>query len=211
MKKLFATLLLGLTMSLASADDITNSPVYVQFQTTDGDFHLRLDPVRAPKTVAVFVKYVRDGHYDGVIFHRVIPGFMAQGGGYTPDFKEKETRDPIENESKNGLSNVRGSIAMARTNDPHSATAQWFINLVDNPRLDGKDYKWGYAVFGKVVRGMDVVDAIAAIPTQPAGPFQGDVPFRPVIIKKALVVDPMPSGKTSPDREKPASQEKTGS
>ena len=197
MRTLLAALLLCLMPLAASAADTSASPTLVQLQTTDGDIYLEMDAAKAPKTVKNFVQYVEDGQYDGVIFHRIIPGFMAQGGGYTPDFKERETREPIENESKNGLTNARGTIAMARTNDPHSASAQWFINLVDNPRLDGKDYKWGYAVFGKVVRGMDVVDAMAAIPTGPAGPFPSDVPFRPIVIKKASVVDALPATKES--------------
>lgn len=191
MRTLLATLLFCLPLVASGAD----APTLVHLQTTDGDIYLKMDEKHSPKTVANFVKYVQDGQYDGVIFHRIIPGFMAQGGGYTPDFKERETREPVENESKNGLTNARGTIAMARTNDPHSASAQWFINLVDNPRLDGKDYKWGYTVFGKVVRGMDVVDAMAEIPTGPAGPFQSDVPFRPIMIKKASVVDALPAEK----------------
>lgn len=196
--KTFATLLF--TLIPLAAIGAPTSPTLVLLETTDGDIYLEMDAAKAPKTVENFVKYVKDGQYDGVIFHRVIPGFMAQGGGYTPDFKERDTREPIENESKNGLSNVRGTIAMARTNDPHSASAQWFINLVDNPRLDGAEFKWGYAVFGKVVRGMEVVDAIATIPTGPAGPFQSDVPFRPIVIKNASVVETLPSAEKSDDK-----------
>jgi peptidyl-prolyl cis-trans isomerase B (cyclophilin B) len=200
MRTLLAALLLGLIPLAAFAADAPAGPTLVLLETTDGDIYLEMNAAKAPKTVANFVQYVKDGQYDGVIFHRVIPGFMAQGGGYTLDFKEKETREPIENESKNGLSNARGTIAMARTNDPHSASAQWFINLVDNPRLDGKDYKWGYAVFGKVVRGMDVLDAIAAIPTGPGGPFPTDVPFRPVVIKQASVIDALPPVEKASDK-----------
>lgn len=192
MKHLLAILLLALLPAAAFAEE-ASSPVYVKLATTDGDIFLELDPARAPVTVANFVQYVQDGHYDGTIFHRVIPGFVAQGGGYTPTFEERPTREAIQNESKNGLHNVRGTIAMARTSEPHSASSQWYINLVDNPRLNGADFKWGYAVFGKVVRGMDVVDEIALIPTGPAGEFQSDVPFRPVIVKKATVVDSLPA------------------
>lgn len=195
MRKLLAALLVGLIPLVVVAADAPANPTLVLLHTTDGDIYLEMTAANSPKTVANFVQYVQDGQYDGLIFHRIIPGFMAQGGGYTADFKERETREPIENESKNGLMNTRGTIAMARTNDPHSASAQWFINLVDNPRLDGKDYKWGYAVFGKVVRGMDVVDAMAEIPTGPAGPFQSDVPFRPIVIKKASIVDALPAAK----------------
>lgn len=197
MRMLIAALLFGLIPLAVVAADAPANPPLVLLQTTDGDIYLEMDAVNSPNTVANFVQYVKDGQYDGVIFHRIIPGFMAQGGGYTPDFKERETRESIENESKNGLTNARGTIAMARTNDPHSASAQWFINLVDNPRLDGNDFKWGYAVFGKVVRGMDVVDAMAEIPTGPAGPFQSDVPFRPIVIKKASIVDALPAAKES--------------
>ncbi len=178
----------------ASEPEATAAPVYVKLETSDGDIFLELDPVKAPITVANFVEYVKEGHYDGTIFHRVIPGFMAQGGGYRRDLSEKTpSREPIQNESRNGLANLRGTIAMARTNDPHSARAQFFINLVDNSRLNGTDYRWGYAVFGKVVKGMEVVDAIAQIPTGPAGPFTSDVPFRPVEIRKASVLEALPA------------------
>lgn len=204
MKRIPALVLLALAPAAvfaagapAPADDAAVDPVFVKFDTTDGDIFLELDPEKAPVTVANFVRYVKDGHYDGTIFHRVIPGFVAQGGGYTVDYEEKPTREPIENESKNGLLNVRGTIAMARTSEPHSASAQWYINLVDNPRLNGADFKWGYAVFGKVVRGMDVVDEIALIPTGPAGPFKSDVPFRPAVVEKAVVIDALPAEETA--------------
>ncbi|HEX7029202.1 MAG TPA: peptidylprolyl isomerase [Gammaproteobacteria bacterium] len=199
MKRMLALALLTLAPALAFAGDAPAGdvaapadPVFVKLATSDGDIFLELNREKAPITVANFVKYVEDGHYDGTIFHRVIPGFVAQGGGHTVDFEEKPTREPIQNESKNGLLNIRGTIAMARTSDPHSASAQWYINLVDNPRLNGSDFKWGYAVFGKVVRGMDVVDEIALIPTGPAGPFKSDVPFRPVVVEKAVVIDALP-------------------
>ena len=192
MKNLLAFLLLALLPHAAVAADAPAAPVFVKLATTDGDIFLELDPVKAPVTVANFVQYVKDGHYDGTIFHRVIPGFVAQGGGYTPTFEERPTREPIQNESKNGLYNLRGTIAMARTAEPHTASAQWYINLVDNARLNGAEFKWGYAVFGKVVRGMNVVDEIALIPTGPAGDFKSDVPFRPVIVNKATVIDALP-------------------
>lgn len=200
----FLVLLLAALMLLAPPAGLAAEPVYVKMQTSDGDIFLELNPEKAPKTVANFVQYVKDGHYDGTILHRVIPGFVAQGGGFTPDFKEKPTREPVENESKNGLSNLRGTIAMARTNEPHSATAQWYINLADNPRLDGKDYKFGYTVFGRVVEGMAVLDEIARIPTGPAGPFQSDVPFRPVVVEKAEVLEQLPEG-IGQDRQQDAS------
>lgn len=200
MKKILALALLAFAPALTlageapAADDAASAatPVFVKLETSDGDIFLELNREKAPVTVANFVQYVKDGHYDGTIFHRVIPGFVAQGGGYTVDFKEKPAREPIENESKNGLHNLRGTIAMARTSEPHSASAQWYINLVDNARLNGSDFKWGYAVFGKVVRGMDVADEIALVPTGPAGPFESDVPFRPVVVKQALVIDALP-------------------
>lgn len=194
MTRLTIALLIALISAAPALAREASAPL-VLLETTEGNIYLEMDRVNAPKTVANFLQYVREGQYEDVIFHRVIPGFMAQGGGYTVDFEEKKTRSSIENESKNGLSNARGSIAMARTNDPHSASAQWFINLVDNPRLDGKEYKWGYAVFGKVVRGMEIVDAIAKIPTGPGGPFQSDVPFRPVVIEKARIVEALPPQK----------------
>ena len=166
----------------------------IKLTTNHGTITLELDTVNAPKTCANFIAYVESGHYDGTIFHRVIKNFMIQGGGMTPDMEQKPTQAPIENEgeqtAKAGLKNVRGSIAMARTNDPHSATAQFFINTVDNDFLDFKapsGQGWGYCVFGKVVEGMDVVDAIRALPTGNKG-FHQDVPKESVIIEKAEVL-----------------------
>ncbi len=166
----------------------------IKLTTNHGTITLELDTVNAPKTSANFIAYVESGHYDGTIFHRVIKNFMIQGGGMTPDMEQKPTQAPIENEgeqtAKAGLKNVRGSIAMARTNDPHSATAQFFINTVDNDFLDFKapsGQGWGYCVFGKVVDGMDVVDAIRALPTGNKG-FHQDVPKESVIIEKAEVL-----------------------
>jgi peptidyl-prolyl cis-trans isomerase A (cyclophilin A) len=160
----------------------------VKLATSAGDIVVELDAAKAPKTVANFVEYVKAGHYDGTVFHRVIPNFMIQGGGMTADMKEKSTRAPIPLESGNGLDNVRGSIAMARTSDPNSATAQFFINLKDNGFLNKAQSQDGngYAVFGKVVSGMDVVDKIRAVPTGNKGPHQ-NVPLEPVTINKATV------------------------
>jgi cyclophilin family peptidyl-prolyl cis-trans isomerase len=136
----------------------------VLLKTSAGEITIALDAEKAPKSVANFLAYVDAGFYDGTIFHRVIPDFMIQGGGLDPDMQKKPTREPVENEAANGLKNVRGSIAMARTNDPHSATAQFFINHKDNPNLDHPSFDgWGYAVFGRVSEGMDVVDTIAAV------------------------------------------------
>jgi peptidyl-prolyl cis-trans isomerase A (cyclophilin A) len=174
-----AILLLSFLAPAHAAD-----PVDVVIETSKGDITLRLDTEKAPKTVANFLRYVDEGFYDGTIFHRVIPGFMIQGGGLTPDLVKKPTHSPVENEAKNGLKNLRGSIAMARTRDPHSATSQFFINHRDNPNLDYPSFDgWGYAVFGKVVDGMDVVDAIAQVPTTRRN-GRADVPVEPVIIKK---------------------------
>ena len=162
----------------------------VTLNTSQGKIVLKLDAKRAPKTVANFLSYVRTGHYDGTIFHRVIENFMIQGGGYTAKFKLKPTRNPIENEGNNGLKNERGAIAMARPSDPHSASAQFFINVKDNPFLNFREKStqgWGYAVFGKVVEGMDVVDRIRKMPTGAKGPLSKDVPKEDVVILSATV------------------------
>jgi len=162
------------------------APPTVRMTTSFGVIEIELDPMRAPKTTANFLAYVDRGFYDGTIFHRVIPGFMIQGGGFTPGMKQKKTGAPIVNEADNGLKNVTGTIAMARTAEPHSASAQFFINTADNHFLDhrGKTIEgWGYAVFGRVVRGMDVVRRIEATPTRTIGPFE-NVPVRDVVIEK---------------------------
>ncbi|MEW5838938.1 MAG: peptidylprolyl isomerase [Pseudomonadota bacterium] len=164
----------------------------VELETSLGDIVLELDAKAAPKTVANFLSYVQDKHYDGTIFHRVIPGFMIQGGGFDAAFVQKTTRPPVENEAANGLKNNRGTLAMARTNAPHSATSQFFINTVDNAFLDYKaptPQGYGYTVFGKVISGMDVVDKIAAQPTGSGGPFRSDVPRETVLIKHARVLN----------------------
>ena len=161
----------------------------VEFVTTMGNFVVQLDPARAPKTVANFLDYVKSGFYKGTIFHRVIPGFMVQGGGFTADMQKKPTRAPIPLESQNGLRNLKGTIAMARTSDPNSATSQFFINVADNSSLDyPKPDGYGYAVFGKVVQGMDVVDKIVTQPTKDVGPYQ-NVPVKPVIIESAKLLN----------------------
>ena len=161
----------------------------VEMQTTMGKIVLELDAEKAPNTVKNFMQYVNDGFFDGTIFHRVINGFMVQGGGFTPDYQQKETRAPIKNEANNGLKNDAYTIAMARTNDPHSATAQFFINVADNDFLNFKAENamgWGYAVFGKVVEGMDVVDKLKAVNTGSGGPFPTDVPTEQLIIEKVV-------------------------
>lgn len=178
---LMATALSGLAMGSALAQT-------VKLSTSEGDIVVQLDAAKAPKTVENFVQYVKSGHYNGTVFHRVIKTFMIQGGGMTPDMKEKTTRAPIPLESRNGLSNVRGTLAMARTSIPDSATAQFFINVKDNNFLDSAQSPDGngYAVFGKVVQGMDVVDKIRMVETGQKGPH-GDVPLKPIVIKQATL------------------------
>lgn len=171
---------------------MNNSAPQVKLQTSLGDVIIKLNATKAPVSVENFLSYVKDGHYDGTIFHRVIPGFMAQGGGFTEKWAQKPTKAPIKNEADNGLKNTRGTLAMARTSDPQSATAQFFINYADNAFLDYKSATpqgWGYAVFGEVVEGQDVVDKMATIPTGSGGPMPTDVPKTPIVIQKATVVD----------------------
>jgi len=188
---LFGIVPFALTMPGASAAQLGSHPI-VHIMTNMGEIVVELDHQKAPVTVENFVKYVQSGFYDGTIFHRVIPSFMIQGGGYTEDFDKKPTQPPIKNEADNGLKNDRGTIAMARTMDPNSATAQFFINLVDNNFLNYKSPTmegWGYTVFGKVIKGMDVVDSIAAEPTGRGGPFPKDVPQKTVVITKVTLED----------------------
>lgn len=161
--------------------------ILVLMKTNMGEIVLELNEEKAPVTTANFLSYVKNKHYDGTVFHRVIPGFMIQGGGMTADMKEKKTAKPIENEAKNGLSNAVGTIAMARTNDPHSATSQFFINVENNTFLNQQGAQWGYAVFGKVISGMDVVHAIAKVKTGSHG-FYDDVPLDAVVIESVQVV-----------------------
>jgi peptidyl-prolyl cis-trans isomerase A (cyclophilin A) len=173
------------------------APIVV-LETTMGTIELRLDQEKAPVTVQNFLAYVQNGYYDGTIFHRVIPGFMIQGGGLKPDMSKKPTRAPIRNESGNGLSNRRGTIAMARANDPDSATSQFFINVNDNRRgLDAAPSKPGYAVFGRVVSGMDVADRIVAAPTEKRGDHR-DVPTTPIVILSARLKTNAPEATDKP-------------
>ncbi len=164
----------------------------VLLHTSAGDITLELYPDKSPKSVANFLQYVRDGFYSGTVFHRAILGYLVQGGLYTRDLQPKRTRSAIPSEADNGLSNLRGTIAVARGADPNSGTAQFFFNLVDNRRLDfvgnQSGLTWGYAVFAKVIKGMDVVDKIAALPTHALGPFSGDVPNPLVLIESARVI-----------------------
>jgi len=175
------------SISSAQAGDLPR----IQMHTNQGDIVVELDQGKAPKTVENFLQYCKEGFYDSTIFHRIIDNFMVQGGGFTQDFTHKKTRAAIQNEASNGLKNLRGTIAMARTSDPHSATAQFFINVADNGFLDHTaptPQGWGYAVFGKVIEGMEVVDKIKAIPTGSGGPFPQDAPTTPVIIERCTVV-----------------------
>ncbi len=185
-------LLAAITLWTAQAAVLAadSNPV-VRMQTNMGVIVMELNRDKAPKTVDNFLRYVEDGFYDGTIFHRVIKGFMVQGGGYTGDYRKKPARAPVANEADNGLKNERGTVAMARTSDPHSATAQFFINVVDNDFLNHRDPTprgWGYTVFGRVTEGMDVVDKIRNVQTGSGGPFGKDVPRTPVVIEKMVVV-----------------------
>lgn len=184
---LFFTLLPQLGQSLANE----NINPKVMMSTSAGDILIELDPAKAPKSVENFLEYVNSEFYNGTIFHRVIDGFMIQGGGFTADFGRKDTREPIKNEANNGLKNHRYTIAMARTNAPHSATAQFFINTEDNTSLDhtGTTARgWGYAVFGRVIEGVDVVKAISTTVTGPGGPFSRDAPQQTIVIEKAILM-----------------------
>ena len=188
------SLLLVAGLALGAAQVQAANP-QVDLDTSAGRIRIELYPDAAPKTVENFLTYVKAKQYDGTQFHRVIPGFMVQGGGFTSDFQQKPTRAPVQNEaeqsSKSGLLNVPGTVAMARTGDPHSATAQFFINVADNKSLNFREASapgYGYTVFGKVVQGMDVVNKIAATPTGAGGPFPRDVPLEQVLLKSASVV-----------------------
>lgn len=181
----------ALSISAPDPADAQASKPRVLFHTNQGDFTVELEPERAPKTVANFLQYVREGHYDGTIFHRVVAGFVVQGGGFTADYRKLPTHGPIQNEADKGLSNERGTIAMARTSDPHSASDQFFINLKFNGSLDYRAKTtdgWGYTAFGRVVDGMNIVARIGNVPTGKGGPFDAEVPQQPVIIEKASII-----------------------
>jgi cyclophilin family peptidyl-prolyl cis-trans isomerase len=187
----FTALLLGspATHAQSAPQPAQNSAASrVRVETTLGSFVIELDPQRAPLTVASFLDYVKAGHYTDTIFHRVIGNFVIQGGGYDPKYVEKPTRAGTPNESGNGLSNRRGTVGLARTGDPHSGTAQFYVNLTDNAALDPQPSRWGYAVFGRIVDGMKVVDDIGAVATGSAGTFDKDAPLQPVLIKRVEVL-----------------------
>jgi peptidyl-prolyl cis-trans isomerase B (cyclophilin B) len=190
--KLAAAMLFAFVVVTLPTTTYAGDPMHptIRLKTNFGDIVLTLDKEKAPKSVDNFLAYVNEGFYDGTIFHRVIDGFMVQGGGYTQDYKRKEPKPTIDNEADNGLRNNRGTVAMARTNMPHSASSQFFINVVDNDFLNHRSPTqegWGYAVFGKVTQGMDVVDKIRKVPTGSGGPFPKDVPQEAVVILKASV------------------------
>jgi cyclophilin family peptidyl-prolyl cis-trans isomerase len=182
---LLATLLAFTTVT-AHADDANVAAAQtsrVRVKTSMGSFVIELDSARAPLTVANFLEYVRAGHYTGTLFHRVVGNFIVQGGGFDEKFVEKPTRPGIPNESGNGLSNRRGTVGLARTGEPHSGNAQFFLNLADNAALDPQASRWGYAVFGRIVEGMEVVDDIGAVATGTVGPWQRDAPLKPIVIQ----------------------------
>ena len=188
MKKSLLTLVALAAFALPQSPALAANPV-VEMKTSQGEIVVELFADKAPKSAENFVQYVKDGHYNGTVFHRVIDGFMIQGGGFDAELKQKSTRAPIENEAKNGLKNEPGTLAMARTADPHSASAQFFINLAPNSFLDYPSRDgWGYAVFGKVIKGMDVVEKIGKAPTANRG-FHQNVPVEPVVIENARVVE----------------------
>lgn len=199
--KHFVSLLLLLVAISALADDppapapeptpapAATQPTRVRFETTMGNFVIRLDPVRAPITVENFVRYVREGQYDGVLFHRVISNFLVQTGGYDTNYQLKPVHGGIVNESGNGLPNRRGAVGLARTESPHSGNCQFFIDLADNPDLNPLPTRWGYAVFGEVVEGMDVVDRIGNSPTGTVGPFKENAPLKPIVLQKATLLE----------------------
>lgn len=201
--KFLAMVIVGL---LASTGALAANP-QIKMRTNLGEIVLELYPDKAPKTVANFLQYVNSGHYNGTVFHRTIQQFVIQGGGFTPDFQYKPTLAPVPNEAANGLRNERGTLAMARAYDPDSATAQFFINLDDNKFLNHHrphpDY-YGYCVFGKVIKGMDIAKKIGALPTAAGGPFTADVPVEPVVIEEiALATEPSAeSSKAAPAKSR---------
>ncbi|MBK7250135.1 MAG: peptidylprolyl isomerase [Gammaproteobacteria bacterium] len=194
-RTLFLALLAMLPGALAlAADDAPR----VRVTTSMGAFVIELDPKRAPLTVENFLGYVRDGHYSGTLFHRVVANFVIQGGGVDREYRMKPPRAPVPNESGNGLRNVRGAVGLARTERPHSGDAQFYVDVADNPDLDPLPSRWGYAVFGHIVEGMEVVDRISVAPTGAAGPFPRDAPLRPIVIESIELLAPAPSESATP-------------
>jgi peptidyl-prolyl cis-trans isomerase A (cyclophilin A) len=191
LRALAAGLLLAASLARAPAAQAAERP-QVRIETSVGNFVVELDPDRAPLTVANFLEYVAAGHYSGLLFHRVVDGFIVQGGGYTPELALRPVRAPIPNEAGNGLGNRRGTIAMARLGEPHSADAQFYLNLADNVELDPRPTRWGYAVFGQVIQGLEVVDEIGHRATTERGGMQ-NVPVEPIVIRSVEVLrEPIP-------------------
>jgi peptidyl-prolyl cis-trans isomerase A (cyclophilin A) len=189
----------GLLGSGALASAAQAAP-WVRVTTSMGDFVIELNPDRAPLTVANFLKYVNEGHYSGTVFHRIVSNFVVQGGGYAAtDYQLKPVREPVVNESGNGLRNTRGTVGLARTESPHSGNAQFYVNIADNPDLDPVPTRWGYAVFGKVVQGMEVVERIGVLPTGRLGPFKGEAPLTPVVIQKVEIISAPPATGSAPE------------
>jgi peptidyl-prolyl cis-trans isomerase A (cyclophilin A) len=192
MRLAFATLMLiaaAATPAAAQEQIRIVGEASVRIETTLGNIVVRLNANRAPLTVQNFVQYVVQGHYDGTIFHRVVPNFVAQAGGYLPDMTEREAERTVVNESGNGLSNRRGTIAMARDSAFHEASAQFYFNLVDNPDLDPRPTRWGFAVFGEVTEGLEVIDRISSVATSAAGDFDRDVPAEPIVIERIVLLE----------------------
>jgi len=204
MLRVVAVVILLCPSLMAVAQTPSSLAPKVRFETSHGDFTVEVDAVRAPLTAENFLRYVRDGAYDGTVFHRVIANFVVQGGGYDERLAERPARAPIPNESGNGLSNRRGTLGLAREESPHSGSSQFYVNLVDNAGLDPLPSRWGYAVFGRVVEGMDVVDRIAYLRTETVESFGADVPVERPLVRRAWVMEPDPAATPAAPKEAPA-------
>jgi cyclophilin family peptidyl-prolyl cis-trans isomerase len=191
---------IGLLVPLLALAASAHAAPWVRVTTSMGEFVIELNPGRAPLTVANFLRYVKEGHYPGTLFHRVVSNFVVQGGGYTADYKLVPVHEAVANEAGNGLRNTRGTVGLARASDPHSGNAQFYINVADNPDLDPVPTRWGYAVFGNVVSGMEVVDRIGVLPTGAMGPFKSEAPLTPVLIQKVELLNesPVPAATPAP-------------
>lgn len=194
-------------LALAGVTCVAQAAPWVRVTTSMGEFVIELDAVRAPLTVSNFLQYVKEGYYSGTLFHRIVSNFVVQGGGYAADYKPKTVHEPVVNESGNGLRNQRDTVGLARTESPHSGNAQFYVNLADNPDLDPVPTRWGYAVFGKVVQGMEVVERIGVLPTGKMGPFKGEAPLTPVVIEKMEVMEASPTSAPVKPAEPPAAAE----
>lgn len=184
----------------AALTSVAQAAPWVRVSTSMGDFVIEVNPQRAPLTVANFLSYVKEGFYSGTLFHRVVANFVVQGGGYAAaDFKLKPVHDSVVNESGNGLRNKRGAVGLARADSPHSGNAQFYVNVGDNPELDPVPTRWGYAVFGQVVQGMEIVERIGVLPTGKVGPFKSEAPLTPVVIEKIELTDAPPAAEIQPE------------